>query len=214
MGHAARTSVKSEIQAPAPSALLTMDGLTTQIMGFGPIERNAEFLASGIRVGLPGAFLDPEFGFPEVLVGAEWIMMYRDVDYLIATPMHVWPEFLELLHQKLCTEIGLSDQSFFNLHVNRAHRVRTDKRYRWNIHEALAKEMHHESTTCPLVFQTFGPTIEIRTRGRFLKELRSAEAEAEELRQKGAALKRPGIAHGDKSEPKGFRLAKSKHMKS
>lgn len=214
MNNSAKITNRTGQALPAKVSAIDLERMTTRLMGYGPIERSAEILASGLRVGLPVSFLEPQFGFPEVLVGAEWILMYRDMDYLIATPIHLWPEFLDSLHRKLCSEGGLSDQSFFSLYVNRAHRVRTDKRYRWNIHEALANELHHENSTCPLVFQTFGPTIEIRTRSRHFKELRLAEAEAVELRQKATSLRLPGITQDESSAPQIARFSGSKTLKA
>lgn len=171
---------------------LTWDSASSRLVGLGPMERNADLSSSGKRARLPDAYLDPEHGFRDLLDGVDWVITYRALDWLVAVHLALWPEFVIRLRRQLCQVGGLSEQSFTRLHVDRAHRVRTDARSRWRINEDLSKELQGDGTdACPLVFQTREATIEIRTRGRHFKEQREAEVEAEQLRLKASAPTRP-----------------------
>jgi hypothetical protein len=196
------------------SNALIWASVSARLMGFGSLERNAELSASGKRIRLPDQYTDKAQGFRDLLDGTVWVLLVRAADYLVAIPLDLFQQYVNILYEEKCEAAGLSAESFATLYLDRSQRVWTDKRYRWRICAAISKELHHEGNKCPLVFQTRGPTIEIRTRSRHFKELRSAEAEAEELRQKASALKCPDITQSQKSTPKPARFSGSETVKS
>lgn len=209
-----RRACKQKRIASVSGESLSWSNVSERLMGYGTEERSAEITASGIRIKLPASYIKEDAGFPDLLNGVVWTCVLLTPDYLVAIPLDLFVEFMGRLYQKQCREDGLSEESFFKLYVDHSQRVLADFRYRWQIHAHISKEIHHEGNSCPLVFQTRGPTIEIRTRGRNFAELRSAEMEVASLRRKLPAHKRPENLLSAKPVPQIARFAVTEIMKS
>lgn len=170
---------------------LTWSYVSARLLGAGVYERGCDTSGLAWRVMLPDPYLDPDKGFPDLIDGP-WIMTFRDIDFLVALPLGLWPEFLGRLRHELCEVGNLSAKSFKLLHEDRARKIWKDSRNRWSIDQHLTRYLHPgEDDSCTLVLQTREATVEIRTRSRYHCDQLKAEQEAEQLREKADSTVSP-----------------------
>ncbi|MEI6166655.1 MAG: hypothetical protein WCS52_05630 [bacterium] len=160
-----------------PSPTAKWDAISEKLQGFGPEERSVDTSACTWRVKLPELYLDKEIGFAELL-NEQWLLTYRDENFLVAIPAALSREYLDGLHHELCDSGLVSLDTFKKLHETLIYRLKLDCRFRWNINEHLQRHLAGDTKGgCRVTFQTRGATIEIRTLGRYCQELARAHAE-------------------------------------